>query len=391
MQTISSGSNSSGSSLPGKADQFQASDFSFYQRKPAKSASQSPIVLVSPPAHQQAASSRPLVKLPAAPELPFRQSLTPLPSQARQPVPQAQHAPITDQHRPLRMRPGPAACPAWKRVVRDSPVTASATKQAPPLISRLANLVRTPVHQPTAPQAASTHVAGVHPAHCSERLASVRSCDNVTAISKESHAAAVGGSEANRSQHQPLPHQAAHPAAQPNAHKQLGEQQSSLPETAAPAAAAAATDDAAALTSLPGTEATADSFQSPASDNCDHHTPGQPHGPAQHSIPPIQAPQTISASLPAVPTSASKGSTGSRSRLRLQRPPAASTSAPRPGLAHPCDGLPSAAATAPQVTIIACWASSTVWPQCYPTASAITPLHSYRLTFLASRRIWNRN
>ena len=117
---------------------------------------------------QAAAEVRPLIRLPDAPALAVRESLLPLPSVARQPVPQAQHAQHAqhaDQQQALPVRSKLSAGPAWKRVVRDSPNTAAAQKAAPPLVNKLANLVKSPVQLSSSRLTDQQHVAGVLPAN----------------------------------------------------------------------------------------------------------------------------------------------------------------------------------------------------------------------------------
>ena len=144
---------------------FQASDFSFVRHRPGQATAEQTATADSLTTCQAAPEVRPLVRLLDAPALAVRKSLLPLPSVARQPVPQAQHAQHADQQQALPVRFQLAAGPARKRVVRDSPNTAAAQKVAPPLVSRLANLVKTPVQLSSSGVSDQKHVAGVLPAN----------------------------------------------------------------------------------------------------------------------------------------------------------------------------------------------------------------------------------
>ena len=148
--------------------QFQASDFSFVRHRPGQATAEQTATAGSLTTCQAAPEVRPLIRLPDAPALAVRKSLLPLPSVARQPVPQAQHAQHAqhaDQQQALPVRSKLSAGPAWKRVVRDSPNTAAAQKAAPPLINKLAHLVKTPVQLSSSGLNDQKHVAGVLPAN----------------------------------------------------------------------------------------------------------------------------------------------------------------------------------------------------------------------------------
>ena len=145
--------------------QFRASDFSFVRHRPGQATAEQTATADSLTTCQAAPEVRPLVRLPDAPALTVCKSLLPLPSVARQPVPQAQHAQHADQQQALPVRSKLSAGPAWKRVVRDSPTTAAAQKAAPPLVNKLANLVKTPVQLSSSCLNDQQHVAGVLPAN----------------------------------------------------------------------------------------------------------------------------------------------------------------------------------------------------------------------------------
>lgn len=140
-------------------------EFAFLKQKPAQSSAAYTAEAAAAAATESCSSqtNRRQIRLPAAPALAVRKTLTPLPSAPRHFAPQTQPAQSTDTQQALPLRPLPSAAPAWKQIARDSPVATVATeKAAAPLKVRLASLVKTPV---PADQDNQKHVAGVFPAH----------------------------------------------------------------------------------------------------------------------------------------------------------------------------------------------------------------------------------